>query len=562
MKIALIGSAGSVYLAPYEDATMAKFRQGLPAWPPPVWEADNWDIWACSPGAAGALRRCTRFFELHRWEPGQPWFTQGYCEFLRSFNGPVYVGGPVPLEAIPNQVAFPIEAVETEFSAYFLTSSLSLMFGLAILEIEAQRRADPKHDWNEDVVGFWGVDMAACTSYETRVLTEDLRWVQAKDVQVGDRLIAFDEHAQSLGDAPPQRRWRVSTVEQTDRLTKPCYRLYMEDGTEIVCSEQHKWLTYAENECRWKLTKDLVTNMHRDGRPTKIVRACNTWTEDKSWEAGYLAAAFDGEGHISQTERSNTNGTTGLRIGFAQRDNEMLAQVKEIAASMGFELGLDAVNGANDDCHKYSLRGGRAKTLEFLGRIRPRRLLAKFNPEAGALFQKAGKVAVLRAEYIGEQPVIGLKTTTGTIIAEGLASHNSEEYEWQRPGCQFFILEALRRGIGVYVPPESCLLRPQPIYGISEWQHNYIKLTQRSREINARLATAQRQKAEAEATVYTCMGALEDLTYNIKTWGAPQSQGLPPGQVVRLKREALKPHLNVPLGDLVPAAPHGTEQQP
>jgi len=38
-----------------------------------------------------------------------------------------------------------------------------------------------------------------------------------------------------------------------------------------------------------------------------------------------------------------------------------------------------------------------------------------------------------------------------------------EEYGYQRPGCQFFVLEALRRGIGVYVPPESDLMRPQPV---------------------------------------------------------------------------------------------------
>lgn len=292
MKIALVGSAGSVYLAPYEDADAAKFKQGLPTWPPAAWDHEEWDIWACSPGAAGALRRCTRFFELHRWEPGQPWFTQGYCEFLRAFNGPVYVGAGVlggryediPTESIPNKQPYPLEPVEREFSSYFLTSSLALMFALAILEIEEDREANPSEE-RDDVVGFWGVDMAA-----------------------------------------------------------------------------------------------------------------------------------------------------------------------------------------------------------------------------------------------------------------------GEEWEGQRQGCQFFILEALRRGIGVYVPPESCLMRPQPIYGLSEWQHNYIKLTHRSREINQRLANAQRQKAEADAQIYACHGAIEDLTYNIKTWGSLNEHSLQSGKVVRLRQDALKPQLSVPLG--------------
>lgn len=302
MRIALVGSAGSVYLAPYEDAVASKFRQGLPVWPPPAWENEEWEIWACSPGAAGALRRCTRFFEVHRWEPGQPWFTQGYCEFLRNFKGPVYVGAGVlggkwddiPLEAIPNKVPYPLEEVEAEFSSYFLSSTLPQMFALAILEIERARAADPDHNWAEDVIAFFGVDMAA-----------------------------------------------------------------------------------------------------------------------------------------------------------------------------------------------------------------------------------------------------------------------GEEWEWQRPGCQFFMLEALRRGIGIYTPPESCLMRPQPIYGLSEWQHNYIKATQRSREINRRLAEAQRQKAEADAIIYSCSGAIEDLTYFTKTWLSKDEHSLKAGEIVRLKPEALKAHSRLPVGHLARTAADG-----
>lgn len=275
MKIALIGSAGSVHLAPYEDSSFSKFRQGLPTWPPPQWEAEEWEIWGCSPGASGAVRRANRWFELHRWEPGQSWLPQAYCKFLQEFKGPVYVGAPeeglISREDIPNQVLYPIEKVETEFSSYFLTSSLSLMFALAILEIEEARK-QPGHNPDDDVVAFFGVDMAA-----------------------------------------------------------------------------------------------------------------------------------------------------------------------------------------------------------------------------------------------------------------------SEEWSTQRPGCQHFVLEALRRGIGVYVPPESCLLRPEPVYGLGEWQHNYIKLTQRARELNSRLAQAQKAKVDAEATLLAMGGALDDLNYMVKTWTSPY--GLQSGAVIRMKKK-------------------------
>jgi len=274
-KIALIGSANSVVLAPYEDSSFQSFRQGLPTWPEPPFRDESWEIWGCSPGAAQSVRRATRWFEVHRWEPGQAWFNQGYCQFLREFKGPVYVGGEpgqIPLEEVPNQVPYPLDAVDTEFSTFFLTSSLALMAGVAILEIEAERARDPEHDDTQDVLGFWGVDMAA-----------------------------------------------------------------------------------------------------------------------------------------------------------------------------------------------------------------------------------------------------------------------NEEYGFQRPGCHYFILEALRRGIGIYVPPESCLLRPQPVYGLSEWQHNYIKLTQRSRELNARVKAAAEEKAKKEQEIYTLAGALDDLNYMVNTWTSPH--GLEAGKVIRLNRQ-------------------------
>lgn len=276
MKIALIGSApSSIKLAPVQDKSYAEFAQGKqPKYPPSPWLDDEWEIWGCSPGAFGVLPRFTRFFEVHRWEPGAPWFSPEYCQFLREFNGPVYTGRPIP--EIKHHVVYPIERVEEEFSSYFLTSSLALMFAVAILEIEDERKTREK-DMNEveieaameaDTIGMWGVDMAA-----------------------------------------------------------------------------------------------------------------------------------------------------------------------------------------------------------------------------------------------------------------------TEEYGYQRAGCQHFILEALRRGIGVYLPPESDLLRPMPVYGICEWDHNYIKLTARARELNHRFQAANQQAMEAQATARFLQGGVDDLNYMVNTWTSPY--GLPAGQVIR-----------------------------
>ena len=196
MKIALLGShPESVRQAPFMDQSHAEFAQGkVQRYPPAKHGDDVWDIWPCSPGAFGIAPRATRWFEVHRWEPGQLWFSPEYCQFLAEFNGPVYVGGEIP--EIKNAVVYPLKRVEAEFSAFFLTSSLSLMAALAIMTIEdlriarkALKASDPDTyipardrllamgmkqeqldseipvEDSDDEIGWWGVDMSANEEY-------------------------------------------------------------------------------------------------------------------------------------------------------------------------------------------------------------------------------------------------------------------------------------------------------------------------------------------------------------------------------------------------------------
>lgn len=483
LKIALIGSApSSVRLAPYHDP--------------------SWKIWGCSPGVYGIAPRVDMWWELHRFEPGQPWFSPEYCQWMSKLNVPVMMAEVRP--EIPTSCALPHEALVAKYGPYFFTSSLAWMMATAI-EAGATK------------IGLWGVDMAACPSPDTKVLTADLRWVRADTLELGQKIMAFDEEPQANGDSTKKRKWRVAEVVRNDRIRKPCYRLTLEDGRELICSDEHKWLTYAENTSRWVMAKDLVTPHHRPDRPTRIIKLCDVWEEDRSWEAGYLAAAVDGEGHL--TQKITTEDYAMLRVGFAQRDNPMSLQVQEAANKLGFEFGTDSrEDGSNGDTVKYSLRGGRSKTMEFLGRIRPRRLLQKFHGENLGILQKQGTVAVVKAEFIGEQDVIGLTTSTGTFIAEGLATHNTDEYGYQRAGCQFFAQIAKAMGIEVGVPPESDLFRPNGLYGVDEVLHCNIKSLARKREIEQRLANAQQVAQNALNETHFLRGALDDMTYQMATW--------------------------------------------
>ena len=257
--------------------------------------------------------------------------------------------------------------------------------------------------------------MSYCVTPETRILTADLRYVPAKDVKIGDKLFGFDEE-------PPkkygQRKFKEAIVEDVGSIIRPCYKITLEDGTTVTCSAEHRWLVFtAGSRTEWKQTKDLVST-------DRIYRISDVWGKPTlNYKLGYLAAAFDGEGCVSHVD-----GRVG-QICFAQKDNEMLRNVKQFLSDLSFSYGerIDDRSGV----HKIYLTGGKYEYYRFLGTVRPKRLLAKFNVnELGTIRcckqeeRDFTHPRVISLDYVGEQEVIPIRTSTRTYVAEGLASHN------------------------------------------------------------------------------------------------------------------------------------------
>lgn len=255
-----------------------------------------------------------------------------------------------------------------------------------------------------------------CLAPETLVMTADMRHVPISSLSVGDEIVAFEE-------APTDRvwrQWRPATVTALQLLRLPCYELKLEDGTIIVASAEHRWLTRDRQSYEWTLTKNLQDSARWPTRSSKLLRCFDVWSEDRSWEAGYLAAAFDGEGCFTQTRRGTRQNR--MMLAFAQKDNAMLAEVEALLRACGFRYSV-AKNERSGVAH-LSVLGGTREVLRFIGAIRPRRLLDNIEPLMNGQM-RGHPVELAELRPIGEQTVVGLGTSTGTLIAEGLASHNS-----------------------------------------------------------------------------------------------------------------------------------------
>ena len=135
-NICLLGSApSSLRLAPFSNP--------------------DWAMCGCSPGVYGVAPRTEAWVELHRYEPGQPWFSPEYCQFLANYPGPVWMAEKRP--EIPNSIELPLVELIQKYSPYFFTSSLAYMMAMAI-ESGFKR------------IALYGVDMAAESEYHQQRL--------------------------------------------------------------------------------------------------------------------------------------------------------------------------------------------------------------------------------------------------------------------------------------------------------------------------------------------------------------------------------------------------------
>lgn len=300
-------------------------------------------------------------------------------------------------------------------------------------------------------------DQIACVAPETKILTADLRHVPAGEVYVGQELVGFDEQPERGDNLGLRRRYRRSTVESVRRITKPCYEIEFDDGTTIVCSTDHQWLTKQSMNVKWMTTDRLCpTSGKRLG--SCVIRLSDVWNTDTSWESGYLAGVYDGEGCLGQ-RRSLSAGGHYNSLTFSQRDNECY---KRAAGILDDQL-IDWRNHrreheGHDEWDPINIIhiSKRTDIMRVLGQFRPERLLAKFDPEMLGTIPtirqgRSHGQRVVRKTLLGDREVVVIQTSTKTFIAEGLASHNCKDLPFLAENLGVDFTYALLKGRSNYL---------------------------------------------------------------------------------------------------------------
>jgi DNA repair photolyase len=171
-----------------------------------------------------------------------------------------------------------------------------------------------------------------CLSPDTRILMADGRTKRIADVEVGDSIYGTERHG-------AYRRFVVTQVLDKWSSIKPSYAVGLEDGTELIASEDHRFLTgrgwkhVIGTECGPLQRPHLTLNSRLLG-PGGCVEAP---VVDDDYRRGYLCGLIRGDGHIGAYfyERPGRASGAVYRFRLALADTEALDRAGEYLACFG-----------------------------------------------------------------------------------------------------------------------------------------------------------------------------------------------------------------------------------
>lgn len=297
-----------------------------------------------------------------------------------------------------------------------------------------------------------------CVSPDTLVLrADDLRWCHARDLRVGDQLIGCDEyHTRPIRNARANRvvqrddrRLRTVTVTGNRLAQMPCYRVVTTHGS-LVVSRTHPWLARGSIPHLFDVTRksglvytQVSTHETWEWRESQnlevgdeVAFMCDPWTDDRSYEGGWLAGIFDGEGCVHIGKRpipsSPYSRSRRLNLSVAQNPGIVLDRIEvELRNRKITYSDTQARNNTSvrTECRKISLSGGNLRLLGLLGSIRPERLIRKVIDsqvwDGWGVSNSATRARVLAIEDVGVGDVSVLSTDESTFLAGGFIAHNS-----------------------------------------------------------------------------------------------------------------------------------------
>lgn len=317
-----------------------------------------------------------------------------------------------------------------------------------------------------------------CLAPDERILTADLRWVRCGDLRAGDRLLSFDE---DNGSTSRRRRWR--TVTRSEPALAECVRVHLQGGKSVVCSADHPWLSdhgHSGPTRKWRRA-DSLTGLF-------ALKVFDTWESATSFNAGWVSGIIDGEGSLNVAPEAAT-------LTIAQKEGAVASTIKDRLAAEGFEAQRHQRHG--DKMTSTVVGGGFREVLRAVGRLRPIRLLEKFQRyDISCRAVHAEGVKVEAVEPLGQREIQSITVDCGTYVGEGYLMHNTKGYEklyrkldevldWDRPYYQVFDAARFDEFTRLLVDrPHWMTLRDGPCEALAQHLTAVVQTSPRARPVH------------------------------------------------------------------------------
>ena len=204
-----------------------------------------------------------------------------------------------------------------------------------------------------------------CLAGDTEILLADGRTKPLAEIEVGDDIYGTRREGS-------YRRFVRTTVLAHWSTTKPAYRITLDDGTSLVASGDHRFLS----DRGWKYVTG--TECGRERRPhltlnNKLIGTggfAHPPSVDVDYRRGYLTGIIRGDGHLGSYiyDRPRRGPSEVHRFRLALIDLEPIARARDYLSSLGIEtqefLFKEAV-GAHS--RMTAIRASRKASVEAIG---------------------------------------------------------------------------------------------------------------------------------------------------------------------------------------------------
>lgn len=290
-----------------------------------------------------------------------------------------------------------------------------------------------------------------CLTPDALILTDDLKWKPLGELKEGNTLLAFSEN--SVGKAEQRRHWEKSVVTHVHRDYQDVFDVELENGDHIKTTANHKWLVRSgHGGCQWIATKDMwikgynisgkkKSGPHTERTTTIVCKPFEVVHQVMSYDSGWLAGMIDADGHLTQQNIHDTDGTIryGFRVGVAQCDKYPHIQRKIIELLEKFTCNNRPCRQSMDKSIKktplksnypswqFLVTGSNVEKLQFLMRVRPKKL-AKLDVNKLGMVRSKYDTKVKSIKPLGKQEIVVMETSTHTFIANGYMMHNCNRF--------------------------------------------------------------------------------------------------------------------------------------